>query len=141
MEHRWHSREPVVMDMVAECATLGSVCGRTQNISYGGVLFDTGEVCLTPHAIVTLSCCLLVEGRCCPYSVRAQVIYVDNSYAGLMFLDHEVAYGKFRTTVLKSVISPSHSKEIFNMDSLLFCSGCGCGCEEVVTAPSYRATG
>ncbi len=141
MEHRWHSREPVAMDMAAECSTLGSICGRTQNISYGGVLFDTGEVCLPPHAIVTLSCCLLVEGRCCPYSVRAQVIYADKGCAGMMFLDHEAMYDKFRTTVLKSAIRSFHSKELFNTVSLLSCSECGCGCEETVTVPLFRATG
>ncbi|MCF6325028.1 MAG: PilZ domain-containing protein [Gammaproteobacteria bacterium] len=139
MEHRWHPRESVAMDMAAECRTLGSIYGRTQNISYGGVLFDTGKVCLAPHTIVTLSCCLLVEERCCSYSVRAQVIYADKNYAGLMFLDHEAAYGKFRMTVLKRVISSCHSKVLFNIDSLLSCSGSGC--EETVTAPSHRVTG
>ncbi len=139
MEHRWHSREPVAMDMAAECGSLGSICGKTQNISYGGVLFDTGKVRLLPHTIVTLSCCLLVEERCCSYSVRAQVIYVDKGYVGLMFLDHEAAYDTFKTMVLKSVIRSFHSKEFVNIDSLLFCSGCGC--EEAVIAPLNRTTG
>jgi len=136
MEHRWHLRKPVRLEMIAQSSTLGLICTTSRNISLGGILLDTGEACLSSRVVVELSCCLLHEAHCRFYSVRAQVVYAGSGCAGLMFLDHEAAYAKFEA-VLKAVINAPYSKEISNSNCLLHCSECEC--KDIKTAPLSSA--
>lgn len=85
MEHRWSARRPIAMDVELFYPPIGSIRGRTQDISMEGMFVDTGGVYLPTHAKVEVSFRTLDQQRQqCEHRVDAYVVHGTGDGVGLM---------------------------------------------------------
>lgn len=94
MEHRWSERKPIEMDVALYYAPVGTITGKTRDVSLEGMYVQTDGVDLPLHAELEVSF-VTQNGGGTPqeHHVPAYVVHGTGSGIGLML--RHVDYGDF----------------------------------------------
>ncbi|MGA7802230.1 MAG: PilZ domain-containing protein [Gammaproteobacteria bacterium] len=93
MEHRWSARKPIAMDVEVFYPPIGSVPGRTRDVSMEGMFVHTGGVFLPTHAKVEVSFHTAGSAGNCEHRLPAYVVHGNGDGVGLML--RHVGYDDF----------------------------------------------
>lgn len=94
MEHRWSERKPIEMDVALYYAPLGTITGKTRDVSLEGMYVQTMGIDLPVHAELEVSF-VTHNGGGAPqeHHLPAYVVHGDGSGVGLML--RHVDYSDF----------------------------------------------
>ncbi|MEJ2644556.1 MAG: PilZ domain-containing protein [Gammaproteobacteria bacterium] len=84
MEHRWSARKPIAMDVELFYAPIGSVLGKTRDVSMEGMFVNTGGVFLPTHAKVEVSFRTAHRRGNRQHRVAGYVVHGNGDGVGLM---------------------------------------------------------
>ena len=94
MEHRWSERKPIEMDVALYYAPIGTINGKTRDVSLEGMYVQTPGIDLPLHAELEVSF-MTRNGNGAPqeHHLPAYVVHGNGSGVGLML--RHVDYGDF----------------------------------------------
>jgi hypothetical protein len=93
VEHRWSSRKEINLDVSLYYPPVGTISGRTRNISLEGMFVDLEGVQIPPQSRLEVAFRAELHGRCTEHRLPAYVVHSDEGGIGLM-LQH-VGYREF----------------------------------------------
>lgn len=93
IEHRWSSRREIDLDVNLHYPPVGTINGKTRNISLEGMYVDLKGVRIPPQARLEISFVAETRGRPVEHRLPAYVVHTREGGVGLM-LQH-VGYREF----------------------------------------------
>ena len=93
LEQRWSHRKPISMDVTLYYPPMGTIPGKTRNISLEGMCVDTGGVTLPEHARVEIE--FTTRAGTGMLSHRMPAYVVHNTPHGLGLMLQHVDYQDF----------------------------------------------
>jgi len=93
IEHRWSSRRKIDLDVNLHYPPVGTINGKTRNISLEGMYVDLKGVRIPPQARLEISFTAETRGRPIEHRLPAYVVHSRDGGVGLM-LQH-VGYREF----------------------------------------------
>lgn len=94
MEHRWSERKPIEMDVALYYAPLGTITGKTRDVSLEGMYVQTTGIDLPVHAELEVSFVTHTGGGAPQeHHLHAYVVHGDGGGVGLML--RHVDYSDF----------------------------------------------
>jgi hypothetical protein len=93
IEHRWSSRKAINLDVNLYYPPIGTINGRTRNISLEGMFVDLKGVRIPPQARLEVAFTAELHGQYTEHRLPAYVVHEGENGIGLM-LQH-VGYREF----------------------------------------------
>ncbi len=84
VEHRWSERKPIQMDVTLFYEPMGTILGRTRNISLEGMFVQTNGIKLPLNARLEVSFVSRSHGKEKEHHVPAYVVHDHGDGVGLM---------------------------------------------------------
>jgi hypothetical protein len=100
MEHRWHTRKKITLDVQLIQRDLLKFNAKTINISLGGMFVETDSTGIEEKASLEVMLSQRSNTKINRYCIKAYVIYKNEKGVGLMFYSQEPAVSNMLYQIL-----------------------------------------